>query len=85
MPITEKHLKVLRHLEESIDGNRTLSFDFTDYYNLAAIYKNLDDLAKQHPDKVQIIAQWARIPEKCQKIYFSTVSGFKQICVINIM
>ena len=31
------------------------TFDFRNYYNLDAIYKNLDDLANQYPDKVQTI------------------------------
>ncbi|EFN83243.1 zinc carboxypeptidase isoform X2 [Harpegnathos saltator] len=110
VPITEEHLEVLRHLEESVDvfsfwrspsyvnapadlmvaphklpefyemmknfdipynvhienvqelidrttstQSRTLSFDFTSYHTLDEIYENLDDLAKQYPNKVQTI------------------------------
>ncbi|XP_011705383.1 PREDICTED: zinc carboxypeptidase A 1-like, partial [Wasmannia auropunctata] len=31
------------------------TFDFRSYHTLDTIYKNLDDLAKQYPDKVQTI------------------------------
>ncbi|XP_071555610.1 zinc carboxypeptidase-like [Temnothorax nylanderi] len=39
----------------SIDQIRSKSFDFTSYHTLEEIYKNLDDLAKQYPDKVQTV------------------------------
>ncbi|XP_011698098.1 PREDICTED: zinc carboxypeptidase A 1-like, partial [Wasmannia auropunctata] len=31
------------------------TFDFKNYHTLDVIYKNLDDLAKQYPDKVQTV------------------------------
>ncbi|KAG5334766.1 CBPA1 carboxypeptidase, partial [Acromyrmex charruanus] len=34
---------------------RSKSFDFTSYHTLDDIYKKLDDLAKQYPDKVQTV------------------------------
>jgi len=42
-------------IEETTPHIRSKSFDFTSYHTLEEIYKNLDDLAKQYPDKVQII------------------------------
>lgn len=34
---------------------QSTSFDFNSYHTLEGIYKNLDDLAKQYPDKVHIV------------------------------
>jgi len=42
-------------IEETTPHIRSKSFDFTSYHTLEEIYKNLDDLATQYPDKVQII------------------------------
>ncbi|EFN83245.1 zinc carboxypeptidase [Harpegnathos saltator] len=42
-------------IDRSTPKNLSYSFDFTSYHTLVAIYKNLDDLAKQNPDKVQAI------------------------------
>jgi len=42
-------------IDETTSHIRSKSFDFTSYHTLEEIYKNLDDLATQYPDKVQII------------------------------
>ncbi|XP_014486631.1 PREDICTED: zinc carboxypeptidase-like [Dinoponera quadriceps] len=46
---------VQKLIDSSTPQIRTSSFDFTSYHTLDEIYKNLDDLAKQYPDKVQVI------------------------------
>ncbi|XP_011632281.1 zinc carboxypeptidase-like [Pogonomyrmex barbatus] len=42
-------------IDQTIPANRSILFDFNSYHTLEEIYKNLDDLAKQYPDKVQTI------------------------------
>ncbi|KAL6261804.1 hypothetical protein P5V15_006891 [Pogonomyrmex californicus] len=42
-------------IDETAPMTRSKSFDFTSYHTLEEIYKNLDDLVKQYPDKVQIV------------------------------
>lgn len=42
-------------VDRTTPQSRSDSFDFTDYHTLEVIYKNLDDLAKQYPDKVQVV------------------------------
>lgn len=45
-------------IDETTSKNDTqgpMSFDFATYHSFDSIYKNLDDLAKQYPDKVEII------------------------------
>lgn len=42
-------------IDETTPQSRSKSFDFTSYHTLEEIYKNLDDLTKQYPDKVQTI------------------------------
>lgn len=51
--------ELISNVQEMINKSKHLSncssFDFESYHTLDEIYKNLDDLAKQYPDKVQII------------------------------
>ncbi|XP_072766471.1 LOW QUALITY PROTEIN: zinc carboxypeptidase-like [Anoplolepis gracilipes] len=42
-------------IDETTLVNRSTTFDFTSFHTVDEIYENLDDLAKQYPDKVQII------------------------------
>lgn len=42
-------------IDETTSQRRSKYFDFTSYHPLDTIYKNLDDLAKQYPDKVQTV------------------------------
>ncbi|KYN04096.1 PREDICTED: zinc carboxypeptidase-like [Cyphomyrmex costatus] len=48
---------VQKLIDETVPKTQTRSgsFDFTNYHTLDEIYKNLDDLAKQYPDKVQTV------------------------------
>nr|XP_012226656.1 PREDICTED: zinc carboxypeptidase A 1-like [Linepithema humile] len=42
-------------IDQTMPANQSTTFDFTSYHTLEEIYKNLDDLARQYPDKVQTI------------------------------
>ncbi|KAL0122821.1 hypothetical protein PUN28_007478 [Cardiocondyla obscurior] len=42
-------------IDQTTNANQSTSFNFKDYYTIWQIYENLDDLAKQYPDKVKII------------------------------
>ncbi|XP_018362908.1 PREDICTED: zinc carboxypeptidase-like [Trachymyrmex cornetzi] len=42
-------------INRAAPANVSMKFDFKNYHHLDTIYKNLDDLAKQYPDIVQII------------------------------
>jgi murein tripeptide amidase MpaA len=42
-------------IDETTPMSRSKSFDFTSYHTLEEIYKNLDDLARQYPDKVRTV------------------------------
>ncbi|XP_012526206.3 zinc carboxypeptidase [Monomorium pharaonis] len=46
---------VQKLIDQTVAENQSTSFDFNNYHTLEKIYKNLDDLAKQYPDKVEII------------------------------
>ncbi|XP_011701633.1 PREDICTED: zinc carboxypeptidase-like [Wasmannia auropunctata] len=46
---------VQKLIDETTPQTRSKAFDFTSYHTLDEIYKNLDDLAKQYPDKVQTV------------------------------
>lgn len=53
----EVHVENVQTLvDQTINTNRSTSFDFNDYYTLWEIYKHLEDLAKQYPGKVEVIA-----------------------------
>ncbi|XP_011877191.1 PREDICTED: zinc carboxypeptidase-like [Vollenhovia emeryi] len=52
----QMHIKDVQELiDATTPHSRSKSFDFTSYHTLEEIYKNLDDLAKQYPDKVQVV------------------------------
>lgn len=42
-------------IDQTMPLNRLMSFDFNNYHTLERIYANLNNLAKQYPDNVQII------------------------------
>ncbi|KMQ94422.1 zinc carboxypeptidase a 1 [Lasius niger] len=42
-------------IDDTTPQTRSKSFDFTSYHTLDEIYKNLDDLVNQYPDKLQTI------------------------------
>lgn len=42
-------------IDETTPQSRSKSFDFTNYHTLEELYKNLDELAKDNPDKVQVV------------------------------
>lgn len=46
---------VQEFIDRTMPSNRSTSFDFNNYHTLEKIYKKLHDLAKHHPDNVQII------------------------------
>ncbi|XP_011690613.1 PREDICTED: zinc carboxypeptidase isoform X2 [Wasmannia auropunctata] len=46
---------VQKLIDQTTPESRSTSFDFNSYHTLEEIYKNLDDLAKQYPDKIQVI------------------------------
>ncbi|XP_014486643.1 PREDICTED: zinc carboxypeptidase-like [Dinoponera quadriceps] len=49
------HIEDVQKLIDSSTSRAQADFDFTGYHTLEEIYKNLDDLAKRYPDKVQVI------------------------------
>lgn len=49
------HVENVQTLVDQMTTANQSTFDFENYYTLWEIYKNLDDLAKQYPDKIQII------------------------------
>jgi len=58
--IKAPHQVYIENIQTLIDqtttkSNRPTSFGFERYHELWEIYKNLDDLAKQHPDKIKVI------------------------------
>ncbi|XP_011160941.1 zinc carboxypeptidase [Solenopsis invicta] len=46
---------VQKLIDQTTPKQLATSFDFKNYHTLEVIYKNLDDLAKQYPDKVEVI------------------------------
>ncbi|TGZ32134.1 Zinc carboxypeptidase a 1 [Temnothorax longispinosus] len=46
---------VQKLIDQTMPEKQSTSFDFNNYHTLEEIYKNLDDLAKQYPDKVQVV------------------------------
>lgn len=42
-------------IDETTPFSRSKTFDFTSYHSLDVIYKRLDELAAQYPDKVQVV------------------------------
>ncbi|XP_011872352.1 PREDICTED: zinc carboxypeptidase-like isoform X2 [Vollenhovia emeryi] len=42
-------------VDQTTTANQSTWFDFESYHSLWEIYENLDDLAKQHPDKVEVV------------------------------
>ncbi|XP_067211704.1 zinc carboxypeptidase [Linepithema humile] len=42
-------------IEETTSLSRSRTFDFTSYHTLDVIYKRLDELAAEHPNKVQVV------------------------------
>ncbi|XP_072766457.1 zinc carboxypeptidase-like [Anoplolepis gracilipes] len=42
-------------MDQTMPANRSTFFDFNNYHTLDKIYENIDDLAKQYPDNVQIV------------------------------
>ncbi|XP_077257112.1 zinc carboxypeptidase-like isoform X1 [Temnothorax americanus] len=46
---------VQKLIDQTMPEKQSTSFDFNNYHTLEKIYKNLDDLAKQYPDKVQVV------------------------------
>jgi len=42
-------------IDDTMPQNQSQGFDFISYHTLEEIYANLDELAKQYPDKVQIV------------------------------
>jgi len=46
---------VQKLIDQTMPEKQSTSFDFNSYHTLEEIYKNLDDLAKQYPDKVQVV------------------------------
>ncbi|XP_012529192.3 zinc carboxypeptidase [Monomorium pharaonis] len=42
-------------IDDTTPQKRSKTFDFTSYHTLEEIYKNLDDLAKQYPDKIKVV------------------------------
>lgn len=52
----EIHINDVQELiDETTPQTRSKSFDFTSYHTIEEIYKNLENLAEDNPDKVQII------------------------------
>lgn len=42
-------------IDQAAPATAALGFDFKNYHTLETIYKNLDELAKQYPNKVQTV------------------------------
>jgi len=52
---TIKINNVQKLIDATIPQKQSQGFDFKSYHTLEEIYANLDELAKQYPDKVQVV------------------------------
>jgi len=55
MVYTNKITNVQKLIDDTMPQNQSQGFDFKSYHTLEEIYVNLDELAKQYPDKVQVV------------------------------
>jgi len=55
MVYTNKINNVQKLIDDTMPQNQSQDFDFKSYHTLEEIYANLDELAKQYPDKVQVV------------------------------
>jgi len=52
---TSKITNVQKLIDDTMPQNQSQGFNFKSYHTLETIYANLDELAKQYPDKMRVI------------------------------